>query len=263
MVRLACTPPSEHHLPTTHWTHAALAEVAIATGVVDRISAETVRQWLSAMALKPHRSRCWLNSPDPEFEPKMRDIVRLYLDPPNNSIVLCFDERTGMQALERKYPTKPMRPGLVERREFEYVRHGTMDLLAALHVHTGQVYGICSARHTQVEVAEFFGWLLPQMPRRKQIHLVMDNLRVHQTERVQRVLGRYRRRLHLHWLPVHASWLNQIELFFSILQRRVLRRGDFSSQGDLANKVVAFIEWYDVHQAKPFRWTYTGDPLAA
>jgi len=239
-----------------------LADAAMAADLIESVSPETIRQWLAAMALKPHRSQYWLTSPDPDFQSKMRDIVGLYLEPPANSVVLCFDERTGMQALQRKYPTQPMQPGRIERREFEYIRHGTMDLLAALEVHSGHVYGACYERHTQVEVADFFGWLLPQMPRGRQIHLVMDNLKVHKTDRVQRVLARYRHRLHVHWLPVHASWLNQIEIFFSMLGRCVLRRGDFDSRDALADKVVAFIEWYDVHDAEPFRWTYTGHPLA-
>lgn len=192
----------------------------------------------------------------------MRKIVALYTNPPRNSIVVCFDERTGIQALERKYPTRPMVPGYPELREFEYIRHGTLDLLAALVVHTGEVYGACYERHTRIEVADFFAWLLPQLPRGKVIHLIMDNLRVHQTKEVQRVLNRYAHRLHVHWTPRHASWLNQIEIFFSILQRRIIKRGEFKTKDDLANKIITFMEWYDEHEAKPFRWTYTGDPIS-
>jgi hypothetical protein len=263
VVALACTPPAEHDVPVTHWSNALLARAVIDHGIADAISAETIRRWLAAMAIKPHRSRYWLNSPDPDFDVKMREIIGLYLDPPPDSIVLCFDERTGMQALERRYPTKPIRPGLIERREFEYIRHGTLDLLAALQVHTGHVYAACYEHHRQWDVADFFAWLLPQMPRGRQIHLVMDNLKVHHTDTVQQVLNRYRHRLHVHWLPLHASWLNQIEIFFSIFNRRVIRRGNFHDADDLADKAIRFIDWYDDHQAKPFNWTYTGHPLAA
>ena len=213
------------------------------------------------MALKPHRSRYWLTSPDPEFTARMRDIVDLYLNPPPNAIRLCFDERTAMQAIERLYPTLPMRPGQIERREFEYLRHGTLDLLAALDVDTGEVYAATYERHTQVEVADFFDWLLRQFPPSKPIHIVMDNLPVHKTDRVQKALRRGGRKVTVHWTPVRASWLNQIEIFFSILDRRVLKRGSFTSKDDLTQKLIRFVEWYDDHDAKPFRWTYTGHPL--
>lgn len=246
----------------THWSQTLLAEAAIEQGLFASISGRHIGRWLAQMALKPHRSRYWLNSPDPEFDTKMQEIVGLYLHPPPDSTVLCFDERTGMQALQPKYPTRPMRPGQIERREFEYVRHGTLDLLAALDVHSGHVHAACYERHRQWEVADFFAWLLPQMPRRKRIHLIMDNLKVHQTETVQRVLSRYEHRLHVHWLPVHASWLNPIEIFFSIFNRRVMRRGEFGSPDALADQAIGFIDWYDAHQAKPFNWTYTGQPLA-
>lgn len=263
MVALACTPPAEHDVPVTHWSNTLLAQAAVANGIFTSISAETIRGWLKAMAIKPHRSRYWLNSPDPDFNTKMRDIVALYLDPPPHSVVLCFDERTGMQALKRRYPTKPTAPGRIERREFEYVRHGTLDLLAALEVHSGHVHAACYERHRQWEVADFLAWLLAQMPRGKRIHLVMDNLKVHHTQTVRDVLGRYPHRLEVHWLPVHASWLNQIEIFFSIFDRRVIRRGDFMGVDDLADQTIRFIDWYDAHEAKPFHWTYSGQPLAA
>lgn len=198
LVGLACTPPSERGMVDTHWSARMLAREVVADGIVKSISAETIRIWLASMALKPHRSRYWLNSPDPDFAVKMRDIVNLYLNPPPNSVVLCYDERTGMQALERRYPTKPMIPGYVERREFEYIRHGTMDLLAALDVHSGEVFGACYERHTQFEVADFFEWILPQIPRDKEIHLVMDNLRVHKTETVMDVFESFGKRLHIH-----------------------------------------------------------------
>ena len=261
LVGLACTLPSERGRPDTHWSTRALALEAAADDIVKSISAETIRTWLASMALKPHRSRYWLNSQDPDFTAMMRDIVNLYLDPPPNSVVLCYDERTGMQALERSHPTKPMVPGYIERREFEYIRHGTMDLLAALDVHSGEVFGACYERHTQYEVADFFEWILPQMPREKEIHLVMDNLRVHKTEAVTNVLESFGKKLHVHWTPNHASWLNQIEIFFSILSRRVLRRGNFTGKRDLADKVDKFIRHYVLFDAKPFRWTYTGQPL--
>ena len=232
LVGLACTPPAEVGYPVTHWSNSLLAAASIQRRIVQGISRETIRQWLGAMAIKPHRSRYWLCGPDPDFDAKMQEIVDLYVDPPADSVVLCFDERTGMQALQRKHPTKMVKPGLIERRSFEYVRHGTLDLLAALEVHTGHVYAACYDRHTQWEVADFFSWLLPQLPRHKQLHLVLDNLKVHKTETVQRILNRYSR-LQIHWLPLHASWLNQIEIFLSIFDRRVIQRGDFSDTDDL------------------------------
>lgn len=261
LVGLACTPPEKLGFPFTHWSLSTLTRAYRDESGIESISPEHIRQWLKSMALQPHRSRYWLNSRDPDFDAKMRDIVALYTGPPANSIVVCFDERTGMQALERKYPTRLMSFGRPERREFEYIRHGTLDLLAALVVHTGEVFAGCYDRHTRLEVADFFSWLLPQLPRGKKIHLIMDNLKVHQTAEVQQVLDRYSHRLEVHWTPYHASWLNQIEIFFSILQRRVLKRGTFLSTDELADKVIAFIEWYSEHEAKPFRWNYTGNPI--
>jgi putative transposase len=237
----------------THWSTRELAKH------VGGVSHVTVHRVLSAEKIKPHLQQMWLNSQDPDFEAKQAEIVGLYLNPPENALVLCVDEKTGMQALGRKAPDKPVRPGTPARREFEYVRHGTKSLLAALAVHEGTVTGQCYDRHTHLEFLDFLQTLDKLYPSGK-LHLIVDNLSVHKHENVYRWLESHPR-ITLHFTPTHASWLNQIEIWFSILGRKVLKRGIFNSKEELVAKTLDYIEQYN-RTARPFRWTYTGDPLA-
>ncbi|MCZ7605194.1 MAG: IS630 family transposase [Planctomycetota bacterium] len=260
LLALACTPPSDHGLPHTHWTVRLLAFMAFSLALLPSISHETVRVWLEAAEIKPHHSRYWLHSQDPDFDAKMQDVVGLYLHPPKNSVVLCFDEKTCIQALERRHPDWPMRPGSPQRREFEYIRHGTQDLFASLNPHTGEVWAECRDRHKGEDVAEHLAWLIKQQPRRKKIHLVRDNLSAHNTDAVKKVIARHRGRVQVHATPTHASWLNMVELFFAEVSRNVIRRGNFASVPDLQQKLLAWVEWHN-ENAKPYKWTYTGQPL--
>lgn len=237
-------PPPEG---ATHWTVRSIAEH---TGV----GRQTVHRILRAERLAPHRVKSWVTSSDPEFETKALDILGLYLDPPENALVLSVDEKTAIQALDRTQPTLPLRPGQVERRSFEYKRNGTTSLYAALAVHQGEVIGRCAPRHRHQEFLEFLRLLARRYPG-QELHLIVDNLRVHKHETVQRWLRRHPR-VHLHFTPTHASWLNQVELWFSILSRKVIRRGIFPSVKALVQAVMAFIERYN-QEGKPFRWTYT------
>lgn len=234
--------------------------MAISLMLLPAISHETVRVWLDSADLKPHRCRYWLHSQDPQFEAKMLDVVGLYLDPPKNSVVLSFDEKTCIQALQRKHSDWPMLPGSPQRREFEYIRRGTQDLFAALNPHTGEVWAECRDRHRGEDVADFLAWLIKQQPRACRVHVVLDNLSAHGTEAVLKVIAKHRGRVVLHHTPTHASWLNMVELFFAEISRNVLRRGSFESIPDLQEKLLDYVDWNN-ENAKPYNWTYTGQPL--
>jgi transposase len=242
----------------SHWSHRLVAERLHADGI--GISASQVGRILSDLDLKPHLVRGWLNrSDDPQFFERAADVCGLYLNAPENALVLSVDEKTAIAARSPKHPTKRVAAGLVERREFEYCRHGTACLVAALDVHSGEVLGSDVAKN---DSAHFIGFLEeidrcvhPSLA----VHLVLDNGSSHVSKKTKQWLAEHPR-FHAHYTPKHASWLNQVELFFSILARRLLKRGEFASRQDLVDRIMAFIADYD-RTAKPFRWTYDGSPL--
>lgn len=223
-----------------------------------KMSHMTIQRILKSTDLKPHQYEMWCNSQDPDFESKQIDIIGLYLNPPENAIVLCVDEKTGMQAKGRKYH-KPMKPGYPEKISHEYVRHGTKSLIAAFLVHQGSIMGKCYDRHRHEEFIDFLNQIEYEFPQ-GELHIIVDNLSVHKHHKVKKWLKKRKGRIKFHFTPTHASWLNQIELWFSILSRKVLKRGIFNSREELVKQVMKFIEQYN-KEAKPFKWTYTGDPL--
>jgi transposase len=248
------TPPD----PAGHWTHQAIADRLADTGM----SADTVGAILKDLDLKPHLVRGWLTRKDtPEFWQRAVDVCGLYLDPPDNALVLSVDEKTAISARSRTYPPTPAAPGRVARREFEYVRHGTACLMAALDVHSGQVLGSDAARNDAAHFIAFLDEIDAAVPAHLAIHLVADNGSSHVARATRGWLAGHPR-FHVHHTPPHASWLNQVELFFSILARRLLKHGDFVSRADLVAKLIAFIADYDA-TAGPFKWTYDGRPLKA
>jgi transposase len=241
------------------WTHRLLArslsDLAISASQIGRILADC--------DLKPHRVRGWLTRPaDPDFFVKAAGVCAAYRTTAPDAVVLSVDEKTGIGARSRKHPEIRERPGRRARREFEYVRHGTVSIIAALNVRTGQVVTETIAKNNSATFVRFLALLDQTIDPGLQIHLVLDNGSSHTAKNTKAWLARHPR-FHVHWTPKHASWLNQVELWFSTLTRRLLRRGDFTSRQDLIDKIDAFVEYYDDHDAKPYRWTYDGTPLKA
>lgn len=254
LVKTITEPPPDH---ATRWTMEAVAEVMNANGVA--ISASQVWRICRALDLKPWQVESWMTSHDPEFWGRAGDVCGLYLNPPENAVVWSVDEKSGMQAKSRVNPTLPARPGVAARREFEYRRHGTAVLFAGLNVHEGDVAGWVTDSTRSENFVDFLGDLVAQTPAGLDLHCIVDNFKAHSTALVEQFLGD-NPHVHLHFTPTHASWLNQVELFFSILERRLLRRGEFGSIDELADRVIAFIKDYN-RRARPFRWTYDGRPL--
>jgi transposase len=239
--------------PTDGSTHWSCRKMAIALG----LSKSTVHRVWAQARLKPHRLDRYMASHDPRFEEKAADIIGLYMNPPQHAAVFCVDEKTAIQALDRLDPVLPLSPGRAERHGFEYYRHGTLSLYAALDVKTGQVHGMTAGRHTSQEFVAFLEGLVRRTRWAKGIHVVLDNLSAHKTKEVDRFLAEHPR-VHFHFTPTYSSWLNQVELWFAKIQRDVIRRGVFTSVADLGNKLRKYIRAYS-KSAKPFRWTYT-DP---
>lgn len=254
LVKLVTTMPPDE---TTRWTMDALADAMAAHGVP--ISASQAWRICKALDLKPWQTQSWMTSHDPDFWEKAADVCGLYLDPPTNAVVWSVDEKSQIQAKSRVSPTLPAIPGAPVRRDHGYKRHGTRVLFAGLDVHSGQVAGWVTDSTRSENFVEFLGDLVAQTPRHLHLHCIVDNLKTHSTPLVERFLAKHKR-VHLHYTPTHASWLNQVELFFSILERRLIRSGEFASTDDLATRIIEFINAYD-RKARPFRWTYDGRPL--
>jgi transposase len=232
---------------STHWsTRKLAAELGIS-------HMRVARTWAKA-GLKPHQLRRYMASDDPDFARKAADVIGLYLKPPTNAVVFCVDEKTAIQALDRLDPVLPLSPGRAERHGFEYFRHGTLSLYAALNTQTGAVLGKTAAKHTSAEFVAFLSELDASQPQEKELHVVVDNLSAHKTERVELFLKEHPR-VKMHFTPTYSSWLNQVECWFSKIERDVIARGVFSSVKDLAKKLMRYIRSYN-RQAKPIKWTY-------
>lgn len=228
------------------------------------ISASTVQRIWQDTVLKPWLWQYWLASPDPEVVAKSRSICRLYLRPPHDGTLLCLDEKPGIQIVERKLVLPPF-VGHGAHREFEYTRHGTLDLYAALQVCTGHVFGRCYPRHRAIELVDFLDYLDRVLPVREYgvLHLVSDNLATRTAPPTVEWMEQHPGRVVWHFLPKHASWLNQIEIWFSTLQRKSLKQGSWASYAELRNHILTFIRTYNRRWAHPYRWTYKGLPLTA
>ena len=238
----------------THWSSRGMAR---ASG----LSVSTVQRVWRAFGLQPHRMETFKLSTDPNFVAKVRDIVGLYVSPPAHALVLCLDEKSQIQALDRSQPMLPMRPGQVARRTHDYTRHGTTSLFAALDIATGRVIGKCFPRHRAAEFRRFLDEIEAAVPRDLDVHLVMDNYATHKTPLIRDWLAR-RPRWHIHLTPTSSSWLNQVERFFALLTERQIKRGVHRSVGALHAAIQAFIDQHN-SEPKPFRWTKSADDILA
>jgi transposase len=241
------------------WTYEEIHTEAKRRGI--KISLGHVWNVLSSFDIKPHLVKGWLNrKDDPEFWERVDDVCGLYVHLPKRAVVFSIDEKTGMQATANKFATQPAGPGTPVREEFEYVRHGTASLVAAFEVHTGSVYGEIIGRNDSQTFCEFLQAIEDQVPKGKRIHIILDNGSSHTSRETKRWLKRHKRFV-VHYTPPHASWVNQVELFFSILTRKLLKNNSFDTRDDLVHKIIRWINDYN-KSAKPFAWTYTGKPLA-
>ncbi|MGH9159174.1 MAG: IS630 family transposase [Vicinamibacteraceae bacterium] len=234
----------------THWSTRRMAKAA-------KVSHATVARIWRTFGLQPHRTETFKLSADPFLVEKVRDIVGLYLHPPDRAVVLCVDEKSQTQALERTRPVLPLRPGLPERRTHDYIRHGTTSLFAALDIATGNVIGACHRRHRHQEFLRFLERIDAAVPARLNVHLVMDNYGTHKTPKVHRWFLRHPR-FHVHFTPTSASWLNQVERFFAALTSQRIRRGSFDSVAALERAIHEYLETHNA-APKPFIWTATDD----
>ncbi len=288
VVNLASSKTEEHQQPATRWSLSDLAATILNDAHARTLSRATIWRILDEADLKPHKSVYWLNSHDPDFETKAQAICRLYLDAPRlyqqGRLLICCDEKTGMQILQRKYPTQPTAPGQPEKREFEYIRHGTRTLITSFAVPTGEVFWDLGLTRTSADFGRHLGRVAVHFREFDRFDWVLDNLNTHWSLEVceyvaalsdlpfepEKLRTGQQRRAFLtdpthkhvfHFTPKHGSWLNQVELWFSVLARRFLKRGDFSGPEDFERRLLRFLEEYNARHAHPYRWTYTGQPL--
>jgi transposase len=250
VVRTLETKPKD----ATHWSTRSLAKAA-------GLSRSSVHRIWQAFGLRPHRSESFKLSTDPLLIEKVRDIVGLYLDPPDRALVLSVDEKPQIQALDRSQPILPMRPGQIERRTHDYTRHGTTSLFAALNVKTGKIIAEHHRRHRSIEFRKFLDTIDANVPKTLDVHLVLDNYGTHKTPLIKRWLLRHPR-VHMHFTPTGGSWINQVERFFADLTNRQLRRGAHRSTFELESAIRKYIDIRNRHP-KPFVWTKTADEILA
>jgi transposase/DNA-binding CsgD family transcriptional regulator len=244
--------PPPKKLGVTHWSSRLLAA---RLGVANSTIARAWRDY----GVQPWRAETFKFSTDPELVAKVTDVVGLYLAPPENAVVLCIDEKSQIQALDRTAPILPMQPGLAERRSHDYVRHGTTTLFAALEIATGTVTAACQPRHRHQEFLRFLKQVAKTYPDRE-LHLVMDNYAAHKRPEIRDWLDA-NPRVQVHFTPTSGSWLNLVEVWFGIIERQAIRRGTFRSVKELNTKIRAFIDNWNDDRAHPFVWTKTADQI--
>jgi DDE superfamily endonuclease len=287
VLSMATRKPATYHCPATRWSLDDLV-ATLQQGRIWTMSRSSMWRVLDEADLKPHRRVYWLNSHDPDFEAKAHDICTLYLNAlrffEQGRVVIWSDEKTGMQMLQRNYPPQPIEPGKPEKREHEYIRHGVRALLASFVVPTGHVVWNLGETRTSADFAAHLANVVKQLPAMQRYDWVVDNLNTHWSLEVCRLVAQWcnvpcvaknlhrgvQRRAFLsdsshkhgfHLTPKHGSWLNQVELWFSVLARRFLKRGDFRAAQDFETRLDDSLEVYNTHHAHPYRWTYTGQPL--
>jgi transposase len=264
VIATACRSPKEFGFQRTLWSHATLMRAVMSAGLVRQIGVRSVGCILEDAEIKPHRVKMWCHSKDPAYQQKMRAIVHLYTHLPKGEPVLSIDEKTGMQALSRCRALKSSEPGQSGRFEFEYKRNGTRCLFACFDVRTGKVLGRCTKQRKRPDFFSFMD-LAASVYRQRRVHVVLDNLNTHRDttkgDFVTQWNKQHKNRFVFYYTPTHGSWLNQVELWFGIVSRRILRYGNFRSPDELIAAIEAFIEEWNRTEAHPFRWTYEGLPL--
>jgi len=295
IIALACEKPEDYGVPITDWTHRELAKEIVKQDIVDAISPSHLGRMLKKKDIQPHRTLYWLNAKaDERKEERIDEICKVYKQAPeaDNEITFSIDEATGIQALERIAPDLPIEPGKPRAREFEYKRHGTQTLIAGMNVATGKVDGICGDTRTEEDFVNFINMTIERNPDYAVYHFVSDQLNTHKSESLvkfvadfckietelgikgkegilksmesrEQFLNDQNHSIVFHYTPKHASWMNQIEIWFGILMKKAVRRGSFASKEDLKKKIFAFIDYFNETMAKPFKWTYQGKVLNA
>ena len=291
---IACENPEDHGCPITHWTHGELARVLVEEGIVEDISPNHIGELLKKTDLQPHRSKYWLNAKaDERKDERIADICDLYRSSNEDakSITISIDEMTGIQALERCAPDLPMGPKKPLAREFEYIRHGTQTLLGGFNVATGAIQGLCCDTRKEEDLIKLIKYLIENNPGFETYHFVSDQLNTHKSAGLveyvagfcgieddlgikgkegilksmpsrECFLSKNDKRIVFHYTPKHASWMNQIEIWFGILMKKVIKRGNFLSKDDLKTKILRFMDYFNETMAKPFKWTYEGKVLS-
>ncbi len=236
----------------THWTCRSIAKET-------NLSKSTVQRIWSTFGIQPHRQKHFTLSTDSLFVDKVRDIVGLYLNPPDKAMVLCVDEKSQIQALDRTQPVLPMGLGYLEGITHQYKRHGTLTLFAALDLATGEVITQCKKRHRHQEFLKFLNHIDANVPAKLEVHLIVDNYATHKHQKVRNWLAA-RSRYHVHYTPTYSSWLNQVEIWFNIITQKAIRRGSFRSIKQLTEKINGFVKDYNL-KSTPFMWTATADSI--
>ena len=295
IIATCCENPMEYGRPITHWTQRELVDVLIEQEVVESISASEIGRILRGNDLQPHRNRYWLNVKPDEFKnERINNICSVYANAATTSdeLIISYDEMTGVQALERIAGDLPMSSGKPQAMEFEYKRHGTQTLIAGMNVTTGKIIGACGATRTEEDLKNFIKRVMTENTGYKKYHFVGDQLNTHKSESLvclvagfcgrtddlgvkgkegilasmqsrEEFLSAPDKKIVFHYTPKHASWMNQIEVWFGMLARKVIKRGNFKSPEELKEKIMAFIDYFNNTMAKPFKWTYQGKVMVA
>ncbi len=265
IIAIACDKPSNYEYDThNHWTGKILTD-AVNTNIDGlTISESSVRRTLEMNELKPHKFKMWLHSEDPEFTDKVNEIVDLYINTPEEEVVICIDEKTGMQATERIAETVLPKPGIAGKYGCEYICHGTQSLIAAFDIKTGNVIAQCGDKRTTQDLLSLMEQVAMAYVDDKKVHVIWDNLNIHKdgaNERWSQFNKKHGGKFEFHFTPKHASWVNQIEIFFSILHRRCLKLSSFKSKEELREMIMKFIKLWNDKEGHAFNWTFKGYPM--
>jgi hypothetical protein len=262
---LACSPPSTKGLALTHWSVRELTRVVLSEGIIETIHYSTVCLILQASELQPHRYHYWKTQIAEDFIPKAATVLWYYEQAPRLAregiLVMCLDEKPTIQALERRFPSLPMKPGQIERREYEYIRHGTLNWLVGLRVHDGRAWGRTFAHKSQEIFAESLDRVAYQHKQAKKIHFIIDNDPTHKGQPIDDVVNASKGRIAIHYTPVHASWLNQADILLSNLSRKYLHRGSWNSKRELSIHLRRAIDEYNSFHAAPLNWSFTRNAM--